>query len=64
MGFGLTVSPDTAFKKPGDTIIPSGGISSTLSNGVKIEDGEAEIALFYGYTEQTPFTLFRFSTPK
>ncbi len=46
MEFGLNVSPDSAYIKIGDTVILSGSISSTLSNGVKIEEGKAEIDLF------------------
>ncbi len=60
MEFGFKISPDTAYIKLGDTITLKSSISSTLSNGVKIEDGEATIDLFIGYANQIPITTFSF----
>ncbi len=56
MEFGLKVSPDTAYIKLGDTLTLYASIPSTLSNGVKIEDGKATIDLFMGYRTEVPAT--------
>ncbi len=64
MEFGLKVSPDTAYIKLGDTVTLKGSIPSTLSNGVKIEDGKALIDLFIGYINQIPITTFSFEAAK
>ena len=60
MEFGLQVSPDTAYIKLGDTLTLYASIPSTLSNGVKIEDGKATIDLFMGYTPEIPVYNFQF----
>lgn len=54
MEFGLQVSPDTAYIKRGDTLTLYASIPSTLSNGVKIEDGKATIDLFMSYRNEIP----------
>ncbi len=54
MEFGLKVSPDTAYIKLGDTLTLYASIPSTLSNGVKIEDGKATIDLYMGYRNEIP----------
>jgi len=60
MEMGLQITPDTAFIKLGDTVWLRSSISSTLSNGVKIEDGKATIDLFIGYINQVPVVDFAF----
>ncbi len=59
---GLKVNPDTAYVKLGDTVYLTASVSSTLSNGVKLEDGKATIDLYMGYTNQIPITEFHFET--
>jgi len=60
IAIGLKVSPDTAYIKLGDTVYLTASVSSTLSNGVKLEDGKAIVDLFIGYINQTPITTFAF----
>lgn len=60
MEFGLKISPDTAYIKLGDTLTLYASIPSTLSNGVKIEDGKATIDLYMGYTPEIPVYNFQF----
>jgi len=56
MEFGLKVSPDRAYIRLGDTVTLYASIPSTLSNGVKIEDGKATIDLFMSYRTEVPAT--------
>ena len=56
MEFGLKISPDTAYIRLGDTVTLAASIPSTLSNGVKIEDGKATIDLFMSYRTEVPAT--------
>lgn len=56
MEFGINVFPDTAYIKLGDTITIHSGISSTLSDGVKITDGKATIDLYMAYSPEMPIT--------
>ncbi len=54
MHFGFKVFPDTAYIKLGDTIILHSSIPSTLSNGIKVEDGKATIDLFMSQRDEIP----------
>lgn len=54
--FAFNVSPDTAYVKVGDTITLYSSISSTLSNGVKLKDGDVYIDASLYYFDTFPIT--------
>jgi len=56
MEFDFRVSPDTAYLKVGDTFTMHAAISSLLSNGVILTDGEGEIWFGMSKSENIPRT--------
>jgi len=54
--FGFKVSPDTAYLKVGDTVTLYSSISSTLSNGVKLNDGNVYLDASLYYFDTFPIT--------
>jgi hypothetical protein len=54
MEFAFKVSPDTSFLRVGDTFSMHASLSTTLSNGIKLEDGYGEIGIFVGKSNNIP----------
>lgn len=58
MEFAFEVSPDTAYMKVGDTFTIQASISSTLSNGVKLTDGEGSVSIYISRGFEIPRVSF------
>lgn len=56
MIFPISVSPDTAYIKLGDTIRIRTSISSQLNDSIKVTDGKVEIQILLAYSSETPIT--------
>lgn len=46
MEFVFKVSPDTSYLRVGDTFSMHAGLGTTLSNGIRLEDGEGEVWIY------------------
>lgn len=55
MEFAFKVSPDTAFVKVGDTVTMHASLSTTLSEGIKLEDGYGEVWIAIAKSINIPF---------
>ncbi len=54
--FAFTVNPDTSYLKVGDTLTIYAAVSSTLSNGIRLIDGEGELWFGLAKSENIPMT--------
>jgi hypothetical protein len=52
--FAFKVSPDTAYINVNDTVIFESVVSSTLSNGVKLNDGKVEVKAYISRSDSIP----------